>query len=215
MMMTARDAGDLTVERVEPSAINTFGIWIAAFLTLGIFSFLYRDNPWYKVAESVLIGVSAAYWMINAFWSTLVPNLFGALAPTLVRAVASPNLPVSSSPNSDFWLAVVPLILGFMLLWRLAPKGGWISIWPLAFIIGTTAGLTLVSGIEADLMAQAVATMQPLVVLNPADSATATAEIANLTNIRSAVTCYASFVRRVTVTYSAGTGGSVTAPGRG
>jgi hypothetical protein len=175
MMMTARDAGDLTVERVEPSAINTFGIWIAAFLTLGIFSFLYRDNPWYKVAESVLIGVSAAYWMINAFWSTLVPNLFGALAPTLVRAVASPNLPVSSSPNSDFWLAVVPLILGFMLLWRLAPKGGWISIWPIAFIIGTTAGLKLVSGIEADLMAQAVATMQPLVVLNPADSATATA----------------------------------------
>jgi hypothetical protein len=66
-----------------------------------------------------------------------------------------------------------------MLLWRLAPKGGWISIWPIAFIIGTTAGLKLVSGIEADLMAQAVATMQPLVVLNPADSATATASSFN------------------------------------
>ena len=24
------------------------GVWIGAFLTLGIFSFLYRDNPVYK-----------------------------------------------------------------------------------------------------------------------------------------------------------------------
>ena len=37
------------------------GAWIAAFLTLGIFSYLYRDNPFYKIAEHVFVGVSAAY----------------------------------------------------------------------------------------------------------------------------------------------------------
>jgi hypothetical protein len=68
----------------------------------------------------------------------------------------------------------VPLILGFMLIWRLAPKGGWIAVWPLAFIIGTTAGLKLVSSIESDLMAQAVATMKPMVVFAaPSTSAVA------------------------------------------
>ena len=36
------------------------GAWIAAFLTLGIFSYLYRDNPFYKIAEHVFVGVSAA-----------------------------------------------------------------------------------------------------------------------------------------------------------
>ena len=35
------------------------GAWIAAFLTLGIFSYLYRDNPFYKIAEHVFVGVSA------------------------------------------------------------------------------------------------------------------------------------------------------------
>ncbi len=37
------------------------------------------DNPFYKVAESVLVGVSAAYWMVVAFWDVLVPNLIGQL----------------------------------------------------------------------------------------------------------------------------------------
>jgi len=44
------------------------------------------------------------------------------------------------------------------------------------------------------------------------DSDTATATVADLTNISSAITCTASFVRQWAVTYSAGTGGAVSAP---
>lgn len=176
----ARANGDASAPEIVRSPIDSIGVWVAAFLTLGIFSFLYRDNPWYKIAESVLIGVSAAYWMTNAFWSTLVPNLFGKLVPDIVREIAIPKLLPSESPNADFALAVVPLILGFMLIWRLAPRGGWISVWPIAFIIGTTAGLKLVSAVEADLVAQAVATMKPLVVLaQSSESATTAANTIN------------------------------------
>ena len=149
--------------RIESSPIDSLGIWIAALLTLFILSFVFRDNPFYKIAESLLIGVSAAYWMVLGFWSTLVPDLLGALAPGFVRANAIPSLPVSETPTMDAALAFIPLLLGFMLLWRLAPKGGWISIWPIAFIIGTTAGIRLVGSIEADLMRQISRTMEPLV----------------------------------------------------
>ena len=34
--------------------IETIGVWIAAFLTLCILSFLYKENPFYKLAESDL-----------------------------------------------------------------------------------------------------------------------------------------------------------------
>ena len=34
----------------------------------------------------------------------------------------------------------IPLVFGIMLLWRLAPRGGWITRWPLSFIVGTFAG---------------------------------------------------------------------------
>ena len=140
----------------------TIGVWSAALMTLGILSFLYRDNPLYKVCESILIGVSAAYWMVNAFWTTLVPQLFAKLAPGLVRSTMLPSLPESTTPGLDFALACVPLVLGGMLLCRLLPKIGWISSWPIAMVIGVTAGLKLVSSVESDFMAQIGATIQPL-----------------------------------------------------
>ena len=149
---------------------TTVGVWTAALLTLGILSFLFRDNPFYKICESILIGVSAAYWMVNAFWTSLVPNLFAKLAPTLVRDTMLPSLPESPTPTADFILACVPLLLGIMLLCRLIPSVGWISSWPIAMVIGVTAGLKLVSSIESDFMAQIGATIQPVVAFDATDS---------------------------------------------
>jgi len=165
-MAAQGDGGAAAADPAAQSLWTTVGIWTAAILTIGVFSFLYRDNPLYKVCESVLIGVSAAYWMVNGFWTSLVPQLFVKLMPGLLRENALPSMPVSTTPGLDFALACVPLILGIMLVWRLAPKGGWISVWPIAMIIGVTAGLKLVSSIESDFMAQLGATMRPLVVMN-------------------------------------------------
>jgi hypothetical protein len=164
---SARLAGlaELEKTRIVASPRDSFGIWFAALLTLGILSFLVRDNPFYKVAESILIGVSAAYWMLVAYWSTLVPDLFAKLAPDMVRATMLPSLQVSEHPTKDFLFALLPLSLALMLLWRLAPRGGWIGVWPLAVVIGTFAGMRLTAAIEADFMAQIAATMQPVVVL--------------------------------------------------
>lgn len=169
----AREAARITAlkavesTRIVVSPRDSIGIWVAALLTLGIFSFLVRDNPFYKVVESILIGVSAAYWMLVAFWSTLVPDLFAKLAPDLVRATMLPGLVESEHPGKDFLLALIPLALGVMLLWRLAPRGAWIAVWPLAVVIGTFAGMRLTASIEADFMAQIAATMKPLVAFTP------------------------------------------------
>jgi len=50
------------------------------------------------------------------------------------------------------------------LLWRLSPKGGWIARWPLAFIIGTTAGLRLFGFMGADFLSQIKNAIAPLIV---------------------------------------------------
>ena len=84
-------------------------------------SYLYRDNPFYRFAEAVIVGVSAAYYMVVALWTTLVPNLVGKLWPAIIQSTAMPGL---SSEHEDYWwLYFVPLVLGIMLLWRLMPKG--------------------------------------------------------------------------------------------
>jgi hypothetical protein len=148
----------------QPSAPRTIALWIAAFFTLAILSFLYRDNPFYKIAESVLVGVSAGYWMVVAFWDVLVPNLIARISPSTVQAWAMPGL-TGSEAVRDLWY-LVPLALGIMLLWRLMPSGGWISRWPLAFIIGTTAGLRLVAFLHGDFLAQIRNTILPLAVID-------------------------------------------------
>ena len=135
------------------------GFWItlAAFLTLSVFSFLYQDNPFYKFAEHLYVGVSAAYWMSLGFWTTLVGNLIPRLSESLSVWFQVPYL-------GFHWHFIIPLIFGFILLMRLSPKGGWISRWSLAFIVGTTAGLNLPRFLSSDFISQISATFVPLLV---------------------------------------------------
>lgn len=185
------------------SGWRTFGIWLSAFFTLAILSFLYRDNPFYKFAEHAFVGISAAYYMVIAVWTTLIPNLFGKLFPRFVKSVFQPGLDLDSiiekhadetlfapfrvifqydSVPYDYaagqydglaasWLQLmnpyylVPVALGVMLLWRLAPKGQWISRWSLAFILGYTSGLRLVGFLGADFVRQIAPTIEPLAVM--------------------------------------------------
>lgn len=141
---------------------RTVGIWTAALFTLFIMSFLYRDNVFYKIAESVVVGVSAAYWMVVGFWTTIVPNLLGKLSPDWIRGWAMPGLDARAE-----WIYLAPLILGVMLIWRLAPKGSWISRWPLAFIVGTTAGIRLMGFLHADFLSQIRNTIRTLWATDP------------------------------------------------
>ena len=63
--------------------LHGFLITFAAFLTLAVMSFLYQDNPFYKFAEHLFVGVSAAFWMCMGFWTTIVQNLIPRLSTTL------------------------------------------------------------------------------------------------------------------------------------
>jgi hypothetical protein len=137
--------------------MQAFLITFAAFLTLSIYSFLYEDNIFYKFAEHLFVGVSAAFWMVQGFWSTIVGNLIPRLSEDLSAYFGVPYQP--GALNFAYWL---PVILGLLLLMRLAPQGGWLSRWPLAFIVGTTAGLNFVRYLRSDFIAQVSATFVPL-----------------------------------------------------
>ena len=56
-----------------------FAVWIAAALTLFVFSFLYKDNPLYKFAEHLFVGVSAGYYIVLNYWTVIVANLYDPL----------------------------------------------------------------------------------------------------------------------------------------
>jgi len=143
-----------------------FLVTFSAFLTLCIMSFLYKDNPFYKFAEHLFVGISAAYWMSQGFWSTLVGNLIPRLSEGMskffrVSYIEGGELLGFIPANIAFY---IPVILGLLLLMRLSPKGGWISRWSLAFIVGTTAGLNFIRYLRSDFIKQVSSSFVPLLV---------------------------------------------------
>jgi hypothetical protein len=182
---------DIVGGTAQFSLSRTLGVWVAAFLTLSVFSFLYRDNPFYKLAESIFVGVSAAYWMVVAFWDVLVPNLFHKIWPAAIQAWAMPGL----SPERDqwWWVSLIPLVLGVMLLLRLSPRGGWLAVWPLAFIIGTFAGLRLVAYVQADFLSQIRSSILSVVALDPSKSLKLQQSIENCLLLAGTLVCLVYF----------------------
>jgi hypothetical protein len=178
-----------TAGNVSFSMSRTVGLWLAAFFTLCAFSFLYGDNPFYKLAEGVFVGTSAAYTMVQAFWAQLVPNLFGTLMPKLIKATFVPSIDADDLK----WIRLVPLALSIMLLWRLAPRGQWIARWPLAVVIGTMAGIQLVVFIQSDLVSQVRNTIVPLIVINDQHRFDIGQSVVNILTVGSVLLCLLYF----------------------
>jgi hypothetical protein len=138
-------------------------VWIGAALTLMVLSFLWRDNPFYKFAEHLFVGVSAGYWMVMGFWTTLWPNAIVKLVPAAARVTDPDAVLPEREP-----LVLIPLLLGCLMLLRLWPRLAWLARWPTAFAVGTTLGYNLVRSLRSNFLAQIHATVAPGLVVTAA-----------------------------------------------
>jgi len=138
-------------------------VWLGALLTLFIFSFLYKDNPFYRFAEHLFVGVSAGYYIILNFWTVIVPNLWEPLMKTMANAGGDAGVGSLFLPRlGDYRIFLaVPGILGLLLFTRLFGKIGWMSRWALAVIIGVYAGIRTTGAAQADFVAQVEGSLKP------------------------------------------------------
>lgn len=113
-------------------------VWIAAFLTLCIYSFLYRDNPFFKLAEHIFIGASVGYSIALTWHLVAIPKIYDPLK----RAFASGD-------PAQIVLAIIPVCLGALMFSRLFPRISWLSLIPMGYMIGLGAGLSLPRGFQA------------------------------------------------------------------
>jgi len=111
-------------------------IWIPAYLIISLFSFLYRDNMFYKFSEHIFAGLSAGYY-VGLIWQTVI-----------IQQLVDPMF-----DRGQWWL-VFPGILGVLMFTRLIPRISWVSRVSLAFVMGTTAGIYLTSQLHGVVMKQ-------------------------------------------------------------
>lgn len=126
--------------------MDTLGIWIGATVTLAILSFLLRENPFFRTAEHLFIGLAAGLGIFYGY-QTIAANAWNPLF--------SPG-----EGEASQWLLLVPLVLGVLLYTRFLPKGKWISRIPLGFLVGVGSALAIRGVIGASFMSQILATMQ-------------------------------------------------------
>ncbi len=126
------------------SGLEIFQIWIMAFFTLALFSFLYKDNPAYRLAEHIFAGLTAGY-QVGLIWDTII-----------LQKLWDPMV-----QNGQWWL-FIPGVLGFLMFARLIPKISWLSRVSLAFVMGTTAGVFLVTQLHGLVLPQMQSTMLAL-----------------------------------------------------
>jgi len=53
------------------SFMEHFQIWLRAYIILSLFSFMYKDNRFYKMSEHIFAGLSAGYY-VGLIWQTVI-----------------------------------------------------------------------------------------------------------------------------------------------
>lgn len=138
-----------------------FGAWVATGLTLLIFSFLYKDNPLFKLAEHLYVGVSLGYTIVKAY-DTVIVHL-------VVKPIVE---------NGEYSL-LIPVAIGMLMLSRYVPKAAWLSRYAFAFIVGMGSGLAIPRTISSFILKQIEDTVRPLLSLAGSDGITFSMNLLN------------------------------------
>jgi len=140
---------------------SILGAWVATGLTLFILSFLYRDNPLFKLAEHLYVGVSVGYTIVKAYDTVLVHLI---LKPIFEQGEIA---------------LLIPVAIGSLMLTRYAPKASWLSRYAFAFIVGVGSGLAIPRVISSYILKQIEDTVRPLMMLVPGEGLTFTWNVLN------------------------------------
>ena len=112
-------------------------VWTAVFFTLGIYSILYRENPWFRIAESIYLGVAVGYGVGQDF--KYIRDQWGG----------------QWSSNAGYMLLfAIVMMLGIFWYARFNKETFYLYRWPLALVVGTGIGAALKTVIFSQFLAQ-------------------------------------------------------------
>jgi len=122
---------------------------IAAFFTLAIFSFLYKDNPFYKFAEALFIGVSMGYAIPLVYENAFIPFVYQ---------------PIFVQHN---FIIIIPAIMGILYIFRFSKNLSWLSRYPIVFGMAIV-GMGVPMSMHSSVLVQMRSAMLPIDSINSA-----------------------------------------------
>ena len=123
--------------------IDLIGVWVGAFVTLMVLSFLYKENAFFRLTEYVFIGLASGY----AFAASLRLFLNQAITPIV---------------NGDLTF-IIPILIGALFYAQFTKKYSSLYRLPLSLSIGYGLGVTIWSVFAEFFVKQITATMVPII----------------------------------------------------
>jgi len=120
-------------------------IWmlVSLLLTLLVFSYLFGDNPVFRVTTYIFVGVAAGYVATVVLYQVMWPRI---LRPLLIGSFG------------ERIFALIPLILGVLLLARLFPDISPLGTLPMGYLVGLGAAVTIGGSILGTIFGQSKGT---------------------------------------------------------
>lgn len=116
--------------------------WVMAFIMLSLFSFLWKENPFSKIGESIYVGAASGFMLAQGF--NQLKNM--AIYPITEGRIS----------------LVVPIFLGLLFFTRFSTKYSFLSRYASALPLGLGAGIALRAIPSAQILSQIRATLVPL-----------------------------------------------------
>ena len=128
---------------------SLIGIWVAAFLTLFIYSVLYQDNPFYRFAEHLFVGVSVGYGIVLSIYQGFIPFAW------------KPFMAAITGESMGGFIKLIPIGIGLLFFARLSPRHTWLIRYPIAILIGFGSGIAIPNVLRANIFEQTRGTVAP------------------------------------------------------
>lgn len=117
---------------------------ISFLFTILVLSYLIGDNPLFRIAVYIFVGVSSGYVAAVAWWQVIVPRLIYPLA-------------YGSVPEKA--ITAIPLLGAVMILMKISPRLTGLARIAMAFLVGAGAAVIIAGALSGTLVPQISATI--------------------------------------------------------
>lgn len=118
--------------------------FISLLFTILIFSYLIGDNPLFRIAVYIFIGVSAGYVAAIIIWQVIVPRLV---------------YPILFGSMNEKIFAAIPALGGLFIILKVSSRLAGVARMAMAYLVGAGAAVTIAGAVAGTLIPQMNATI--------------------------------------------------------
>lgn len=139
---------------MDDTIVQALDVGVGLALSLMIYSYLLGDNPLYRIAVHVLVGVGMAYASVVVIYTVLFPQLIDPLEQMVLAGAVG--------TGQSALLVIAVLVLTVLLLLKLFPRTAPLGNLTMAVVMGVGTAVAVSGAVLGTMLPQVSATASTL-----------------------------------------------------